>query len=269
MIRELIARPATAAIVLPLLLCASCATRSAGHYRLLPAQPEYVVQSPDAARTPYPDVLRSYTASGEGWVQLQPGIGLLMERAYFRAEAPIEDIRSYLGTETVRYRVTWTDGLTASGPVQHLAERPSTVPPVEQLIAEDQLRRRYHRLFYQVLLNPTDTHRVAILVSGSSLEQIESLTASFLTNPKSVCAGSSHQCVIFPTHTSLSVEIEIVVDGVMQRVPWGRRLSDIRPLGPHPRLFRRYQGRLTPVEFDPTDSATLAVPLLPGDRIQR
>jgi len=80
----------------------SCATRRAAiAFRVLPAKPDYLLRSPDAKDTQFPEVLGHYTNVGADWVELRPQIELRVENAYFREGAPKHGLANFLGTEIV------------------------------------------------------------------------------------------------------------------------------------------------------------------------
>src|SRR5882724_4683919 len=94
----------------------SCATRRVAiAFRVLPAKPDYLLRSPDAKETPFPEVLGGYTKVGPDWVELRPQIELRVENAYFREGAPKHGLANFLGTEIVRYqcfrRACWSKSL--------------------------------------------------------------------------------------------------------------------------------------------------------------
>ena len=251
-----------------LIVSLSCATRAQRIYRVLPAEPDYLVQAPDSTRTPFRDVLEEYTAHGAGWVDLREGMGLRIENACFREGSAGRGLADFLGTEVARYQMH-SAGLTEAGPVQLLPQRPAGVRRVDRLTPDAQRERTYHRFFYQVLINPTDTERVAVLLSSDSSAHLDSLTERLLASSEEFCGDDSQECTVFPETSSVAVEMEIFVNGSPRFVLWGSRLSSVAEQGSHPTLFRLYRGQWKRVEFDGSDPLALAVPLLPGDRVKK
>ena len=95
-----------ACILLALVSGLSCATRrGAGHFRVLPGNPDYLLRSPDSNNVRFPDVLASYTGLGDGWVDLRRYMLLRIDNAYFQTNAPEQTLKYYLGTEMARFRV--------------------------------------------------------------------------------------------------------------------------------------------------------------------
>lgn len=251
------------------LLVSSCAARrTAAAFRVLPGRPDYVLVSPDSERIAFPEVLNRYTNLGTGWIQLHPLMQVRVENAYFRQGSPKHGLASFLGTEIARYQVLRTGALKEVSFKSRVARRPPDQPPVQQLVNQPQRLYHCHRLFFQVLLSKKSNVRSAVLLGAASEEKIVQLTARLLTEPESVCASDFAQCTVFPEACTVSVEIEIVLNGRNQRVLWGSDLAEFANGHPNVNLFRRYKGRLAPVELDAHDHEALHVPLLPGDVIR-
>lgn len=261
-------RPVTL-LAFVLILSPSCATRRAvTSFRVLPAKPDYLLRSPDSKNTPFAEVLGGYAHVGSGWVELRPEIELRVENAYFREGAPKRGLANFLGTEIARYRMLATGALDQIAVQSRVAQRPADQPPVQQLLGESQRRYPHHRLFYQVLVSKKADIRSAVLLSAVSIEELDRLTEQLLTEPDSVCDGVSTHCTAFPEACSVSLEIEIVVNGAPRSVPWTSVLADVVERHRRVELFRPYTGRLAPVEIDPTDPSAFRLPLLPGDRVK-
>lgn len=239
----------------------SCTLHGPGRFQVRPAQPEYVLERPDARRIPFRDVLSDFAPSGDGWVDLQPGMRLRIESAVFRPGS--RKLSDYLGTESARYRIATGGRLVETEPSAPLPNRPADQPRPDQILPQSRRDRPRHRLFYQMLLNPTDTERRAVLVSASDAERLDESARELLAD------GQCGACTIFPKDSAVSVEIEITVDDQPRTVLWGTRLGKLVRRGENAKLFRPHQGRLQRVKLDPIDRQALAIPLLPGDRIER
>src|ERR1700679_1526375 len=92
--------------VLMLLLCSCMTSHAHGSFRVLPAEPSYVLRSPDAKEIPFPEVLSRYSDVGQsqGWL-LHPNTELHIENAYYREGAPKHGIANFIGTEKAVYQV--------------------------------------------------------------------------------------------------------------------------------------------------------------------
>jgi hypothetical protein len=246
----------------------ACAARRVAVFQVLPASPDYLLRSPDAKETPFPEVLGGYTNVGPGWVELRPQIELRVENAYFREGAPKHGLANFLGTEIVRYRMLPTGTLEQLTVESRLERRPADQPPVQELLGEAQRRYTHHRLFYQVLFNKkADTHN-AVLLSASSVKELDGLTQELIREPGSVCGAGFPHCTVFPEACTTSLEIGIVVNGVPRTVPWTTTLAEVVGRNGQPKVFRPYLSRLAPVKIDPNDADSLRLPLLPGDHIE-
>ena len=93
-------------------------------------------------------------------------------------------------------------------------------------------------------------------------------TKQLMSDPESVCGGASTHCTAFPEACTVSLEIEIVVNGSQRTVLWGSGLAEVAEHHRRVELFRPYKDGLAPVEIDPRDPEALRVPLLPGDRVK-
>ena len=258
-----------AVVALACSLSVSCAARRAATaFRVLPGRPDYLLVSPDAKETPFPEVLSRYTNLGPGWVELRPLTQVRVENAYFREGAPKHGLANFLGTEIVRYQVLATGALKEISFDSRLAQRPPDQPPVQQLVSESQKIYHCHRLFYQVLLSKKSNVRSAVLLGAESEEEIDQSTARLLTEPETLCVDGSTQCTVFPEACTVSLEIELVVNGRHRTVLWGSDLTEFAKSHPNVALFRLYRDRLEPVEMDSHYREALRVPLLPGDVIR-
>ena len=256
-------------VVLVCSLILSCAARqTAARFRVLPGQPDYLLVSPDSQKTPFPEVLSRYTNAGPGWVELRPSTELRIENAYFREGAPKHGLANFLGTEIARYEVLRTGTLKEISFRSRVSQRPSDQPPVQQLVSEAQRRYPCHRFFYQVLLNKKSNVRSAVLLGAESNKAIDQLTSRLLTEPETVCGDGLSQCTVFPEACTVSLEMEIVVNGKRRAVLWGSALAEFAESHQNVSLLRWYKDRLAPVELDSSDREALRVPLLPGDVIR-
>jgi hypothetical protein len=248
---------------LPLLFLAACAQPHS--FRVMPAAPNYLLRSPDSKDTPFPEVLSHFTTVGRGWVDLRPQMVLRIETAYYQDGAARRGLAGYLGTEVAHFRALPKAGLQL-GEVQPLPQRPPNQAPVRQLVPDKQTRYRYHRFFNAVTFRGGDT-RGSVLLGAKSKQELQGLGTRLLADPDAVCTPGAAHCTVFPAATSVSMEMEIVVNGTPRTILWGSLLSGLAPRPKHVELRRLYGRRLTQVELDPADPDALRLPLLPGDKI--
>lgn len=198
-------------------------------------------------------------------MDLRPLMELRIENAYYKPGAQRRGLEGFLGTETAHYEVT-ENGLRLLS-FQPMQNRPESDAPVQNLIAPIQGRYRYHRLFYEVFFRRRNDARGSVLLGANSMDALERLSAE-MTEPESVCNSTSTQCTVFPEACTVSVEMQIVVNGKRKTVIWRTVLADV-VTAPARRVQveRLYRGRLRQIEVDPQDSEDLQLPLLPGDRV--
>ena len=246
----------------------SCITQSHLGFRVLPATPNYLLRYPDSRQLSFRDVLRVYNGfePGRAWVDLCPSMELRIENAYYRPGMPKRGLNGFLGTEIAQYKVKPHGGLQFLS-VQSMKDRPSDQPPVEKLIPSSDQRHAYFRFYYEVFFRTSDRSRGSVLLSANAKDEIDRLAVELMRDPDSVCVRSAN-CTVFPEACSVSVEMEIVVNGLPRNVNWGSVVSDVVEQPHRLQLFRIYKGRLRPVRIDPIDADALQLPLLPGDHVK-
>jgi hypothetical protein len=200
-------------------------------------------------------------------MDLRPQMELRIENAYYQAGMPKRGLDGYLGTEIARYRVGSEGGMKLLS-VQSMLDRPADQAPVQQLISATQQRYRYYHFFYEILFKRSSANRGSVLLGADSPEELNRLAALLTTQPETVCDSNTDHCAVFPEACSVSVEMEIVVNGTSQSVIWASTLGSVVAHPRHIALHRLDAGRVTLVRLDSRDPNALKLPLLPGDRIQ-
>jgi len=246
---------------------ASCILRGrGGSFCVLPNEPNYLLQSPDSEKTPFSGVLHAFNGfnPGQGSLDLSPLMGLRIENAYYQKGASRHGLTGFLGTETAQYELT-AEGLSLES-AQPMTGRPESDVPVQQLIPESQLHFREYRLYLEIFLpGSAGTHSSALL-GANSKDELNRLSEQ-ITKPESVCNSRSAHCTVFPEACSVSVEMQITVNGKRQMAFWGSSLASIADHPHHLKITRLYAGRQTPIKIDASDRGALRLPLLPGDQI--
>lgn len=256
------------AIAAVLVVCSGCKTRSLRAFRVVPATPEYLLQTPNAQRVPFPDTLRVYNgfvAGGNG-MELRPEMELRIENAYYKPGMPRRGLAGFLGTGVARYKVTGR-GLKLLS-IQPMKNRPANDARVDQLIPAAQQRHSHLRFYYEIFFRQSHEARGSALVSADTQQELDGLTAKLAQDPDSVCGPAAQNCTVFPEACSVSIEMEIFVNGAPTDVLWGTTVGSVAE---HPRslaMQRLYKGRLMPVTIDSSDAKALRMPLLPGDRVK-
>jgi hypothetical protein len=250
-----------------LVVCLLTAISCARSYRVLPQTPSYVLKSPDHRETAFRDILQNYNGFERGFpsVDLRPGMGIRVENAYYEKGASRKGLKGYMGTEVAGYEVT-ARGLQLVSVIP-MKNRPESDLPVENLILPAHLKFRYYRLYFEILFDRKKDEHGSVLLAADSLADLNHLSDQ-LSDPEKVCGATSTQCTVFPEACSVSVEMNIVVNGKPQLTNWGSLLSSVVTNPPrHLAMKRLYGARLTAVKIDPQDSIGLSLALLPGDQI--
>jgi hypothetical protein len=250
------------------MLGVSCATTRAP-FRVLPGAPNYSLRAPDSKVTPFPEIPSRYAVTGQGWVDLRPRMGIRVENAYFHEGSAKHTVDEFMGTEAAEYGVGTNGSIRLVLLQSTVAQHPKDQAPVQDLLSDMLARSRFHRYFYQVVFSKSKGNvSGAVLLGARSASELGALASRLLTDPDAVCAGQLAHCTVFPELCSVSVQMEIVVNGMPRRVLWGSALGSVAIRPKTVQLLRAYAGRLTPVEIDPSDPNALRLPLLPEDRIK-
>jgi hypothetical protein len=191
---------------------------------------------------------------------------LRIENAYYRPGMSRRGLDGYLGTEVARYQVRPGGGLQLTA-VQSMNDRPREQLPVEQLIRPCGEHDRRYRFYYEILFRKSGETRGSVLISASTENEIDRLAEELLRDPEAVCGETSRSCTVFPEACSVSIEMEVVVNGKPRDVIWGSVLKNVGECRRGLALLRNYDGRLLPVKLDEKDGEAVRLPLLPGDRV--
>jgi hypothetical protein len=256
-------------LAIAILLQASCLMRHrAASFAVIPHAPDYLLRSPDAVDTPFREVLRRYNhfEPAADWMDLHPWMDLRIENAYYKDGFPKRGLDGYLGTEVARYQVIPKGGLRQVS-VRSMKDRPADQPPVEDLISRTQRRFQYYRYYFAIVFNKDAKESRSVLLGANSNVELDRLANALAADPDSVCSESSAHCIRFPEGCSVSIEMQIVVNGQSRTVLWGSTLGSIANHSQDISLLRQYEGHMVPVAVNAGDPNALRLPLLPGDRI--
>ncbi|MGH2508566.1 MAG: hypothetical protein ACRDHZ_14375 [Ktedonobacteraceae bacterium] len=227
---------------------------------MVPGTPQYLLRSPDSHEIPFAETLRRYNGfePGGGWMDLRPEMELRIENAYYRPGVSRQGLHGFLGTEIARFRVQ-VDGTLRLLSVRPLKDRPRGEPPVQQLIPRNQRRYHYHRFYYEVFFRKGHA-RGSVLIGANTQRELQ-------TDPHALCGKRSARCIVFPEECTVSIEMEIVVNGAPRNVIWDSDVASVVNHPQHIQLLRRCHGRLTEIKLNPHDPRALQMPLLPGDNL--
>ena len=218
-------------------------------------------------------------ASGKGgapdWVDLQPGMELRVEGAYYREGTPRIGLADYLGSEIARYEVTPRGALRLVSVSSFVTEQRGKTQPRDQPAVNTLVRRRdpayrHHRLFFQVVMSRNRTIRPAILPGARSAPAPDSVTRRFMDGQHSPCGAiQSDQCTTFPPMITASLDVGITVNGTTRKVVWGTSLGTVTAHSARNVQLKRLTKRhIVSIPIHPSDPATMRTPLLQGDEIR-
>lgn len=247
-----------------MLLLESCVGSKA--FRVIPAKPAYLLRSPDAQKTPFPDVLQKFNGfqPGQNSIDLRPLMELRIENAYYEKGASRRGLAGFLGTELAQYEIK-ADGLDLLS-FHPMTNRPEDELPVQNLISNQMTKYRFYRFYYEIVFAASGNSHGSALLGANSMDELNQLSSQ-ITNAETVCNPTSVHCTVFPEACSVSVEMRIVVNSKPQTVVWGSVLESVADHPQHLQIKRLYAGQLLPIRIDIHKAGALRLPLLPGDQI--
>ena len=248
------------------LVLGGCSTKLHS-FQVVPQTPEYLLKSPDARETPFPDILHAYNGFVRGGesVDLRPLMKMHIENAYYQPGSSRRGLDGFLGTEKAAYDVS-QNGLRLLS-VESMKNRPQADPPVEKLIPEDQMHFRQYRFYFEIIFARSNNSRGSVLLGADSVGELNELSAR-LREPESVCGTGARHCAVFPEACSVAIYMTVVVNGKKQEAVWGSSVASVLEK-PRPFTMKRlYNGHLLPVRMAAGDERVLAMQLLPGDEIK-
>jgi hypothetical protein len=139
------------------------------------------------------------------WVDLQPGMELLVQNAYYRDGFPKRGVQGYLGTESARFAVD-SRGIRLLSVEGLLNPHPREQLRVSELIPTSRRRHPKYRFFYAVVFSKRTNVHGSVLLGASSVRDLDRLTAALLERPDSVCNDSSRNCTVFPEMCTVSID---------------------------------------------------------------
>ena len=203
------------------------------------------------------------SAAQSGWVDLEPAMQLRIQNAVYRDGFPKHGSDGYLATETAHFEVR-ARGLRLLSAEDLLRPHPREQAAAPDLIPASRRGFARYRFFYAVVFNHRGNVRGSVLLGAASSEEIERLSEKLLTDPDSVCGADTPRCTVFPEMCTVSIEIQVFVNGAPRLVSWGSSISNVVP-GAHHVKLQRHGG--APLQIDPTDFRAMHTPLRAGDRV--
>jgi hypothetical protein len=136
--------------------------------------------------------------------------------------------------------------------------------PADQLVPSYIRAKRAYRFFYAVAFARSSRPSASVLLSARSSKELEELSAQLKMAPDQLCGPQSTRCTVFPEGSTVSISMEIVVNGVPKVVLWGSVLGSVTGGRPVTNLDRMTSARFESVKLA---AEPLRTPLLPGDRV--
>jgi hypothetical protein len=219
---------------------------------------------------------------GAGFLDLEPGMRLRIERAEFRP-SPTHDqtLATYLGTRTAYYELSRNKGNQTNLKLTRMDATPG-LPPAPDLPESTLARRtvgmRVYRLFFATKFVPPNRQRAALLIGTREANQLEEATHEIQGDPEIGCSRFTPQiaCVTFDGPVIASPELRVVVNGRPTYVPVGSTLGNVLGIIETPeraavlrtlRIQRLFRGKYASLEFSPRDAAIFRLVLLGRDKI--
>jgi hypothetical protein len=213
-------------------------------------------------RVPAPAPVAKSTAD---YLDIRPGIRLSVEKAYYAEGSKAKALDGFLGTQVAAF------GLAPNGSLRLLSldSKPfqgAAVPKLtaDQLVPPHIRNERAYRFFYAVTFARSSRASASVLLAAKSIKQIGELSAQLKADPDRLCSVQSASCAVFPEGSTVSILMEITVNGAPKVVIWGSALGSATGGQPAARLERNISGHFEPVRLF---GDTLRTALLPGDRV--
>ena len=203
----------------------------------------------------------------DAWVELLPGMELRIENAYYREGTTRRGLANFLGTAIARFQVRPKGGLRLLSVQSSVNRRPADEPPVQQLIPTSQRRYLHYGFFFAVVFRQKGGTQGSVLLGAGSTDELDRLATQLLRDPESICGGKSIHCTVFPETCTVSLDLEVVVNGAPRTVLWGSSVASVAPRARQIELLRSDGGRPTQLQIDPNNPNALRLALKPGDRI--
>jgi hypothetical protein len=130
--------------------------------------------------------------------------------------------------------------------------------------------------FYRLFMKSGQTDFTALVLAASSRTELDRETALLDAGPASCDRLPAAHCVVIPRRVAINAVTPVIVNGAETLIRWGATLGEaIRAAGvreppsttPTLTVFRLYNGRPTPIDFDRTSPAILRLPLMGGEII--
>ena len=211
---------------------------------------------------------------GPGFVDLEPGMRLVVERAEY------DQSDKFKGTSIVDYQITRNSrAWLRFRPVEVKRQGESRVPTSDLDLGARVNKMLFSRLFFSGNPVPKNLDYTAMILGTRSRKQMEEITRALQAHPQSGCATDSNgdaSCKPFIGSVTVSAELKVTVNGkevfvgpqvtlrgVLAAADVARCEDKLKAL----RIEREFLGRPVKIVFDPTANSILNLVVIGNDRI--
>jgi hypothetical protein len=216
-------------------------------------------------------------------LDLQPGMRLKIERAYFRPAETAEEAhatQNFEGLSTVNFDVeSGNDGKICFRRVGEVQFRPASLKGQVQDESQEQeltgIPPEFHyRLVFYTLLVSKEQKLSAAVVGASSASQLDEFDHELRLRPvggcRNIAATRGVACVEFSGFVTVTSQIRVELNGKSKLIDWGTRVKDLLPEDSlmSLKIQREFMNSYYDVRFKPGDLSVLSLALVGGDRLR-
>jgi hypothetical protein len=216
-------------------------------------------------------------------LDLQPGMHLKIERAYFRAAKTAEEphaTQNFAGLSTVNFDVeTGNDGKIHFLQIGDVRFSPASLKGQDQDAGQELeltgIPAQFHyRLIFYTLLVSKEQKLSAAIVGASSASQLDEFDHELRLRPVGGCknfvATDGVACVEFNGFVTVTSQIRVELNGKSKLIDWGTRVKDLLGKDSLGSLMiqRKFMNTYSDVRFNPGDLSILSLALVGGDRLR-
>ena len=216
-------------------------------------------------------------------LDLNPGMRLKIERAYFRAAKAGEEAQMPQDPAGVSF-VYFDVEAASNSKIQFRRFSDVRFTPASlksQFQSEGQEsdlmgsppESKYRLVFYTLLVSKEQKLSAAI-IGASTPSQLDEFDHELRLRPEGGCknfAGTPGvACVEFKGLVTVTCQIRVELNGKSKLIDWGTHLRDLAPKDSLSSLAiqRKFMNSYRDLHFDPTDASILSLALVSGDRLR-
>jgi len=226
-----------------------------------------------------------YSFGSGGFVTLASGMRLHIDRSIFRPiPSGAETVANYLGERTIYYQIVERRGNELALKLNGIHNSAGLKRSVGGQLPDATLARSFSgarvlRLFLFTLFVPTHERRTALLIGAKDADTLNRGTAAIAKDPGIPCEqlmASGIQCASLDGTVSMSVDMDVVINGKMHYFPIGSTVaSALSGLSKDQyaeatktlRIQRLFRGQYAELEFDHQREAFSKLTLFAGDKL--